>query len=165
MRLNKYAFYYHYYYIASQSWGMKDDFYITLLHPNLMADGRAHFYDPVIWRPLNKGWESVTCGNERWMTPMIMKGKWPWCVFQEMRSEKLWVFEKNTCETQNNTGIRLNEWCFKPRFCTCKAILGRGQPGVMRWILLWIMPLVQDRSLDLLTSSPARYNVLRMPPQ
>ena len=27
----------------------------------------------------------------------------------------------------------------------CKAILGRGQPGRMRWILLWIMPLVQDR--------------------
>ena len=30
-------------------------------------------------------------------------------------------------------------------------------PGIIRWILLWIMPLVQDRSLDLLASSPARY--------
>ena len=39
----------------------------------------------------------------------------------------------------------------------CKAILGRGQPGLMRWIL-WNMPLVQDRSLDLLTSSPVRYH-------
>ena len=29
-----------------------------------------------------------------------------------------------------------NDWC------TCKAILGRRQPGLMRWILLWIMPLV-----------------------
>ena len=38
-----------------------------------------------------------------------------------------------------------------------KAILGRGQPGLMRLILSWIMPLVQDRSLDLLTSSPSRY--------
>ena len=27
----------------------------------------------------------------------------------------------------------------------------------MIWILLWIMPLVQDRSLDLLTSNAARY--------
>ena len=42
-------------------------------------------------------------------------------------------------------------------FCTYKAVLGRGQPGLMRWILLWIMPPVQDRSLDLLTRSPARY--------
>ena len=37
-------------------------------------------------------------------------------------------------------------------FCTCKAILSRGQPGHMRWILLWILPLVQNRSLELLAS-------------
>ena len=43
-------------------------------------------------------------------------------------------------------------------FCTCNGILGRGQPGRMRWILLCIMPQVQDRSLDLLSSSPARYH-------
>ena len=51
------------------------------------------------------------------------------------------------------------EWCFKPRFCTCKTILGRGQLGLMRLILLWIMQLVQDGSLDQETSSrrPARY--------
>ena len=48
-----------------------------------------------------------------------------------------------------------NEWCFRPRFCSYKAILGRGQPGLMRRFLLWILPLVQDRSLDLLTSSPS----------
>ena len=28
----------------------------------------------------------------------------------------------------------------------------------MRWILLWIIPLVQDQSLDLMTSSPACYH-------
>ena len=28
----------------------------------------------------------------------------------------------------------------------------------MRWMLLWIMPLVQDQSLGLLTSSPACYH-------
>ena len=42
----------------------------------------------------------------------------------------------------------------RPRFCTSKAIHCRGEPGL---ILLWIMPLVQDWSLDLLTSSPAWY--------
>ena len=40
----------------------------------------------------------------------------------------------------------------------CKAKLGGGQPGLMRWIVLWIMPLVQDQSLDLLTLSPAHYH-------
>ena len=51
-----------------------------------------------------------------------------------------------------------NEQCFRPRFCTCMAILGRGQPGLMNWCLLWIMPQVQDRSLYLLTSSQAPYH-------
>ena len=45
----------------------------------------------------------------------------------------------------------------------CKNILGWRQPGQMRWILLcyvmlYIMPLVQDRSRDLLTSSPVCYH-------
>ena len=52
----------------------------------------------------------------------------------------------------------MNEWCLRLRFYNCKAILGRGQPGRMRRILLWIMPLPQDLSLDLLTSSPALYH-------
>ena len=39
-----------------------------------------------------------------------------------------------------------------------KGILSRGQPGMMKWILLWNMLLVQVRSLDLLTISPARYH-------
>ena len=43
--------------------------------------------------------------------------------------------------------IDINEYCFRPRFWTCKTILGREQPRLMRWILLWIMPLVQDRML------------------
>ena len=51
-----------------------------------------------------------------------------------------------------------NNWCFRPRYCTCKAVLDRGQPGLMGWILLWILSLMQDRSLGLLTSSPARYH-------
>ena len=39
----------------------------------------------------------------------------------------------------------------------CEAMLGRGQPGLMIPILLLIMPLVQDRSLNLLTSSQVCY--------
>ena len=58
----------------------------------------------------------------------------------------------------------MNEWCFRPRFCICKAIMGWGQPGLMRWILLWIMPLVQDQSLNLLTSSPVHYHCATDPP-
>ena len=41
---------------------------------------------------------------------------------------------------------------------TCKAILGREQTGIIRWISVWIMPQVQDRSMDLLTGSPALYH-------
>ena len=38
----------------------------------------------------------------------------------------------------------------------CKAILGWGQALLMGWILLWIMPMVQGRSLTLLICSPTR---------
>ena len=41
-----------------------------------------------------------------------------------------------------------NEWCFRPWFCLhCQATLGWGESGLMRWILLWAMPLVQDWSV------------------
>ena len=53
--------------------------------------------------------------------------------------------------------MKQNEWCFRPRFCTVRLYWARGQPWLMRWILCWNMPLVQDRSLHLLTSNPARY--------
>ena len=36
--------------------------------------------------------------------------------------------------------------------------MGRGHPGLMKWILLWNMPLVQDRSRHMLTISPMRYH-------
>lgn len=46
----------------------------------------------------------------------------------------------------------------------CKAVLGRGQSGLMWWILLWNMPLVQERLLDLLTSSPTWYGLCYISP-
>ena len=54
----------------------------------------------------------------------------------------------------------MNKLCLRLWFCTCNAIAGRRQPGLMRWILLWIIPLVQDRSLDLLTSSQGRHHCI-----
>ena len=30
----------------------------------------------------------------------------------------------------------INDWFFRSPFCTCKATVGRGQPGLMRYILL-----------------------------
>ena len=59
---------------------------------------------------------------------------------------------------------QMNEWCLRLRFCTVKAIMGRRQTGRMRWMLLWTMPLAQDRSLDLLASSPVRYHCKTKPP-
>ena len=51
------------------------------------------------------------------------------------------------------------EWMvFLAKILHCRAILGQGQPGLMRWILFWMMPLVQDLSLGLLTSSPTFYH-------
>ena len=40
----------------------------------------------------------------------------------------------------------------------CKAILGQGQPGLLRWILVWIMPQVQDWLVEQLICSPMRYH-------
>ena len=31
----------------------------------------------------------------------------------------------------------MNDWCFRPRFCTVKAILCRRQPGQMTCIIAW----------------------------
>ena len=59
--------------------------------------------------------------------------------------------------------MKWNAWCVRPRFCTYKALLSRRQPG-LRWILLCTIPLVQDRSFDLLTSSPVRYQCTKDTP-
>ena len=48
------------------------------------------------------------------------------------------------CSTSNKDGW-MDERCFRPLFCTVKAELGRGQPGLMRWI--WDETLPQS-SID-----------------
>ena len=84
--------------------------------------------------------------------------KWITSLFYifETVPNRLWMFVHNRSVSAD--GPKENDWCFRPRFCTYKAILGWGQPGLMGWILLWILPLVQDRSLDLLASSTSRYH-------
>ena len=42
--------------------------------------------------------------------------------------------------------------------------LGWGELGLMGWILLWIMPQVLDRSLDMLTCSPACFHCAMVAP-
>ena len=46
----------------------------------------------------------------------------------------------------------------------CTATLGRGQPGLMKSILVWIMSQVQDWLLYLLTSTPACYHCVTTAP-
>ena len=60
---------------------------------------------------------------------------------------------------ENNRAIdRLHTCYFKSIKVYFKdKALDREQFWLIRWILLWIMPTVQDQSLHLLTSSPARY--------
>ena len=50
-----------------------------------------------------------------------------------------------------------HHWCFRPRFCTVR-LYWDGTTCANEMNLLRILSLVQDRSLDLLTSSSARYH-------
>ena len=51
---------------------------------------------------------------------------------------------------------------FRLQFCSVKlATLDWGHPGLVRYILVWIMPQAQDRLLDLLTCSPLRWPIDR----
>ena len=54
----------------------------------------------------------------------------------------------------------MNEWwpVFSATILHCKAVLGQGQPGQMRWILVWNMPQVQGQFLKLLTCFWAYYH-------
>ena len=61
-------------------------------------------------------------------------------------------------ETQLIYISKPNDWCFRPWFCTVWLYWARDNMGEWDEFLLWIIPLAQDRSLDLLTSSPALYH-------
>ena len=53
------------------------------------------------------------------------------CV-QYSRSQKRRDCLSGVCPTPARDGW-MDERCFRPPFCTIKAELGRGQPGLMRW--------------------------------
>ena len=60
--------------------------------------------------------------------------------------------------------LKCNEWLvFQPAILHCKVILSRGLSGVMEWIWVCIVPLVQDKSLNILTICPGRTTVPRTP--
>ena len=42
--------------------------------------------------------------------------------------------------------------------------IGRGQAGLMRIVLLWVMPQLKDRSLNLLSAVQQATTALRLPP-
>ena len=73
-------------------------------------------------------------------------------------------------EVETNDGLvmlewKWNDWCFRPRLCTCKAILGRGQPALMRWIYNESCPW---RRIDRSTCCPAVQHATtgpQMPPE
>ena len=52
---------------------------------------------------------------------------------------------------------RMGERCFRPLLCTVKAELGRGQPGLMRWI--WDETLPRAVS----TARPSTLQLTRLP--
>ena len=76
-------------------------------------------------------------------------------------SSVLWSKWCYNCKTAKKYviwfGEKINEWMVLLAMTLhCKAILGQGHLGLMRWNLVWMMPQVQDWSLDLLTCSPVR---------
>ena len=52
----------------------------------------------------------------------------------------------------------MDERCFRPLLCTIKAELGRGQPGLMRWI--WDETLPQS-SIDRSTLNSAAHRATK----
>ena len=46
----------------------------------------------------------------------------------------------------NSSILFTNEWCFSPRFCTCKAILGQGQ-GILLTEVLFQYPTITSNGL------------------
>ena len=49
-----------------------------------------------------------------------------------------------TMKFGHNDFFRMNDWCFRPQFCNVRLHFAWVQPGLTRWISVWIMPQVQD---------------------
>ena len=59
------------------------------------------------------------------------------------------------CFLRYNDPVQMHwkKGCFRPQVCIVRLMTTR----IMRWILFWIMPQMQDRLLHILTCSPAHY--------
>ena len=77
--------------------------------------------------------EHYMAGNSHRMFTMVPCISTAWvqlCIFLEPFSGLFRMIsdEPEECERME----WMNKWCFRPQFCICKAILGRGLPGLMR---------------------------------
>ena len=63
-----------------------------------------------------------------------------------MRWSLLWIMP-HLHDRSLDLDKKLTKWCFRLRFCTCKAILGWGKPWQTRLTSVWIMPQVQVGSI------------------
>ena len=96
----------------------------------------------------------IKCTSGLLITACIMQ-TWQWLVWNkcicwqtyktslminsDFDGTVLWLLFTTLIANNNNYSIQTwNDWCFRPRFCTCKAILGWEQPGLIGWISLWI---------------------------
>ena len=103
-----------------------------------------------------------TCGFPRCWGTCKKYGR---ALRQNVRGEDWWFSWVKRCiktihvsQTNLYQLVEMKWMMFQDMILHCKALIGRGQYGLMRWNLLWIMPLVQDQSLNLLTSSPESYH-------
>ena len=57
------------------------------------------------------------------------------------------------------TDMKWNEWCFRPQFCICKAIVGRGQHEQMRSIVVLIWYTAYKDIISILYPSTSTINL------
>ncbi len=72
-----------------------------------------------------------------WRMMMLYDDDW-WWLMTMLDDDDDWSLIMMTDDNNDWWWWLMNEWmnerCFTPLFCTVKAELGRGQPGLMRWI-------------------------------
>ena len=105
--------------------------------------------------------EAEQAGENGGYRPSWVPGIWVKVTDRETQPET----HRIVCMVSQNynlvCGQWTNEWMvFQATIQQCKAILGRGKPFIMKWILVWIMSQMQDWSL---TWWPAVHLVITMP--
>ena len=91
-----------------------------------------------------------------WWSPIV---HYWFCNFWSSPQHVTNRFQLYTLMSRTNIEI-INEWCVRPRFCIVRLYWVDGQPGLMRWILTWIMPWCR---IDRLTCWPAVQRTTTVP--